>query len=400
MKVIQINNVYGIGSTGKITKDLHTYLVNKGHESIVLYGRKKVQGDNQIKKVCPEWYAKLNNLRSRFDGVMYGGCYFSTKFIINIIKKEKPDIVHLQCINGYFCNIFKLLSFLKKYNIKTVLTLHAEFMYTSNCGYAGDCNQWIEGCKKCPRLNEETLSIFLDRTNYSWNKMHAIFEGWNDLTIVGCSNWIKNRALMSKGLRNTSALVIHNGIDNDKLFFPRLEQKQLIREKYGIKSTNKIILFVAPAFSKLKGFDYVVNLIKLCSDLPFTFLLVGDETDLAWDNAIVFGKIKNQTELAKIYSCADAMIICSRNENYPTVCLEAISCGTPVVGFDIGGIKETISSGMGITVPIGDLFAMKSALIEVTRKAPNNDDIKNARYKHSFRRMSEDYLELYKQVTN
>ena len=96
MKVLQVNNVYKKGSTGKITFDIHKGLLNKGVESIVCYGRGKVVNEKGIYKTCPEWYAKLNNLITRFTGVMYGGCFFSTNKLIRVIKKEKPDIVHIQ----------------------------------------------------------------------------------------------------------------------------------------------------------------------------------------------------------------------------------------------------------------------------------------------------------------
>lgn len=101
---------------------------------------------------------------------MYGGCLISTDKLFRIIKKEKPDIVHLHCLNGYFINIYRLITFLKNNNYKTVLTLHAEFMYTANCGHALECDKWKTGCGKCPRLRSETKSWFIDGTAKSWKK--------------------------------------------------------------------------------------------------------------------------------------------------------------------------------------------------------------------------------------
>lgn len=395
MKILQINCVYGVGSTGKITKDIHEGLLQKGYDSVVIYGRQKKVQDTSVYKLCPEWYAKLNNLRSRIDGIMYGGAYISTMAIIRKIKKENPDVVHLQCINGYFCNIFKLLSFLKKQKIKTVLTLHAEFMYTANCGYAGECKQWIEGCAKCPKLREETLSVLFDRTKKSWKKMHDIYRDWNELCIVGCSQWIIDRASNCESLKNKKMLTLHNGIDNNRIFYPRKEAKSYIREKYSIAYDKKIILYVAPVFSKLKGFDFIIDLIKQSSELPFHFILAGDTVEVEYDNVTVVGKIANQEYLSKLYSAADVFVIASRDDNYPTVCLEAISCGTPVIGFDVGGVKETIYSGMGSVVALGDIEAMKNQLIEVTNNILSEETIERARRYHSKERMVSEYEELY-----
>ena len=114
MKVLQINSVYGKGSTGKITQDLHRALQDRGIDSVVCYGRGGKVREPGVYKTCGELYSKCNNLLSRFTGIMYGGCFFSTNRLIRIIQKEKPDVVHLQCINGYFVNIYRLVIWLKK----------------------------------------------------------------------------------------------------------------------------------------------------------------------------------------------------------------------------------------------------------------------------------------------
>jgi len=141
MKILQVNVVYKKGSTGKITYDLHKGMLDAGIESVICYGRGELVKEPGVYKTCPEWYSKLNNALTRITGVMYGGCFFSTNRLISIIKKEKPDVVHLQCINGYFVNIYRLITWLKKEHIKTMLTLHAEFMFTANCGHALECDR-------------------------------------------------------------------------------------------------------------------------------------------------------------------------------------------------------------------------------------------------------------------
>ena len=144
MKVLQVNCVYKKGSTGKIVYDLHTEFKNRNIESIVCYGRGQRFNEAGVYKTCGEIYSKINNLLSRVTGIMYGGCGYSTSKLFKIIQKEKPDIVHLQCINGYFVNIYRLVEWLKKNKIPTVATLHADFMFTGGCGYSIDCQH----CKK------------------------------------------------------------------------------------------------------------------------------------------------------------------------------------------------------------------------------------------------------------
>ncbi|KIR02413.1 Glycosyltransferase [Lachnospiraceae bacterium TWA4] len=164
MKILQINNVYGIGSTGKITRQIHLNLLKNEINSIVLYGRGPTMCEEGVIRTGSNLYGKFNSFLSRFTGNQYGGCFLATHKIIEIIKKQKPDIVHIQCINGNFINIYKIIEWLKNNQVRTVITLHAEFMYTANCSHSFDCNQWKLGCDKCPHLKEATGSYFLDRT--------------------------------------------------------------------------------------------------------------------------------------------------------------------------------------------------------------------------------------------
>lgn len=398
MKILQINCVYDFGSTGKITKNIHDGLKQRGYESIVIYGRRKKTKDKDVYKLCTEWYAKLNNLRSRIDGMMYSGCFFSTRLIIKKIQKEKPDVIHIQCINGYFCNIFKLLSYIKKSGIPTILTLHAEFMYTANCSHAGNCDKWKNGCNKCSRLKKETKSLFFDKTDTSWKRMHSIYKDWKELTVVACSHWIAQRVSQSGEIKHRKIVTIQNGIDIENIFYPRLEARNIINNLYGISEGKNIVLFVAPEFSELKGFDQLLRLIRLCEDVSIHFLLVGDIYNTEQKNVTVVGKVYNQDELANLYSAADVLVVCSRNDTYPTVCLEAISCGTPVVGFDVGGVNETIANEMGKVVPFGNIDEMKHTILEMLNKTIGDEIVNKARRRNSNERMVEDYIDLYKKI--
>lgn len=398
MKILQINCVYGKGSTGKITRDLHHGLLARGYASAVIYGRGQKVHEPHVYKLCSEGYAKLNNLRSRIDGMMYTGAHIATTRIIRKIKEEKPDVIHVQCINGYFCHIFRLLNFIKSSRIPCVLTLHAEFMYTANCGYAGDCEQWRDGCKKCPVLRKETLSWFFDRTGASWKRMHGIFKDWPELTVVGCSDWISRRAAQSGSLRDKTVLTLHNGIDNQSVFYPREGSREKLREAYGIPAEHRVILYVAPVFSELKGFDLLLKVIEAASELPVHFVLVGDDRAVNLPHVTVVGRVADQHELAELYSAADALFICSRNDNYPTVCLEAQSCGARIIAYDVGGVKETIYPRMGVTFPPEAVDLVKAYLADLPAGRIDPALLAQARAYHSKERMIQEYADLYEKI--
>lgn len=401
MKVLQVNVVYKKGSTGKITHDLHAGLLNAGMDSIVCYGRGALIKEPGVYKVCPEWYAKLNNALSRVTGIMYGGCFFSTNNLISIIKREKPDIVHLQCINGYFVNIYRLVTWLKRNKIKTVLTLHAEFMYTGGCAYSIDCNQWSThtGCGHpgCPRWHSETKSIFFDRTGTMWKRMKKAFDGFEELRVVAVSKWIEGRAMQSGILGSADFQTLYNGIQTETFSHAvSQESVRLLRKKYGIPEDKKIVLHVTPSFeSTVKGGIYFRKLAEMLPD-NYRCVVVGAKKEEN-QKLITIPFVKEQKDLAGIYKLANVMVITSLSDNYPTVCLEANCCGTPVVGFDVGGVSETIFPGMGETVAFGDI----QGLCNITRRYADSkgeiseDTVHMARYRNSCGRMVKEYLQLY-----
>ena len=397
MKILQVNCVYRKGSTGKITADIHQELLRQGVKSVVCYGRGDTLDEPHVYKTCGETYSKVNHSLTYVTGLMYGGLGFSTRKLISIIEKEHPDIVHLQCVNGYFVNIYRLITWLKEHHIKTVVTLHAEFMHTANCGYALDCDRWLTGCGHCPRLRQETGSLLRDGTAESWKRMKAAFDGFDTAVVIGVSDWITERAKQSPILGGLPIRRIHNGIRVDNFRPDGSEsERAALREKYAIPAGKRLILHVTPGFSHVKGGDIFL---RLAERLPEDChaVVVGQGGDFGPRvTAIPF--TNDQTELAGLYRMADVMVSTSRSDNYPTVCLEANCCGTPVVGFDVGGVKETIGEGMGETVPPYDEEALLRAVLNWSaRKVDIPAETVAARRAYCDRqRMAEDYLALYR----
>ena len=392
MKILQVNCVYNTGSTGKIVYDLHKTLERKGIESIVCYGRGKKLKEKNIYKTSFELISKFNNIKSRITGFQYNGSFFATNKLINIIKKEKPDVVHLHCINGFFVNIYKLLEFLKYNNIKTVITLHAEFMYTGGCGISDECNKWMNICYDCPKLKSEIKSYFFDNTRKCWGMLKNIFEDFSELRIVSVSPWLENRARKSPILANKKHSTIFNGIDS-KVFFKR--EYSDLKKRLGL-TNERILLHVTSNFnSELKGGKYIIDLAKNL-DNNIKIIVVGDNcrNEMFKENIINVGKIKDQNELAKFYSMADLTLITSKVETFSMVCAESLSCGTPVVGFKAGG-PETISiKEFSSFVEYGNVDKLK----KVIYKFLSNDykEIEKIAHRiYSKEKMSNDYIKIY-----
>ncbi len=396
MKILQVNCVYGKGSTGKITRDNHQELLARGYESVVCYGRGASVSETHVYKTCGEAYSKLNNLLTRFTGLMYGGCFFSTNKLISIIKKEKPDVVHLQCINGYFVNVYRLITWLKNHRIKTLVTLHAEFMHTGSCGYALECEKWRTGCGNCPRVKQETRSLFFDGTAASWKKMKKAFEGFEeDCMVTSVSPWLMERAQSSPILANLRHVTVMNGLDTN-VFRPVHGTE--IREKLGIDD-RKMVLHVTAAFSTepghIKGGAFVVELAKRLPEM--VFVVVGSRNpDMELPtNVINVGRLENQEELAAYYSAADVMLLTSKRETFSMVVAESLCCGTPVVGFKAGAPEGIALPKYSDFAEYGDLDGLQKLLVQYcTARA----DAAEAHEAYGKKQMTDAYIKCYEEL--
>lgn len=176
MKILLLNCVYRHGSTGKIVASLHEGLRSRGYASFVFYGTGPNVTEYYARKICGNLEHKINALLNRVSGIPFGGFFASNIKVVNFIRKEKPDIVHIHCINGSMINVYNLLYFLGKKGIKTVVTLHAEFFHTGSCSHAFECTKWINGCYRCDLYKDFLPSFFFEKSKESWQKMKDAFS--------------------------------------------------------------------------------------------------------------------------------------------------------------------------------------------------------------------------------
>lgn len=370
MKVLLIDVNCKYSSTGKIVYDLYSRLNADGHEARIAYGRGDVIDEPGIFKFGIDSETKKHALLARITGK--NGCYSpkSTARLIEYIKEFKPDLIHIHELHAYFVNHGQLLEFLKEQQIPVVWTFHCEYMYTGKCGFAYECQQYKSGCGKCPYIHKYISSFGIDRTAQLLAEKKKSMEGLNLKAIVTPSKWLADKTKETY-LYKYNIQVIHNGIDTDGIFYPRPSDEEL-RSEYGINPDDRLVLAVAPNIMDVrKGGQTVLDLAETMPDTQF--VLVGaDETKRHSDNVQLIARTKNQDELACWYSEADIFIICSKAENFPTTCIEALCCGTPVVGLDECGTKETAPEPYGTFVKVdiaGDSDVKYAATLEALKKA-------------------------------
>ena len=221
MKILIIDVNYGDSSTGFIVKKVRDYLEQSGNKAIVCYGRGKRVKEKNVFKFGYDLETIFHAFLTRLTG--YTGCFsfFSTIRLKKIIKKNKPDIIQIHELHGYFINVVSILKYIQKCNIPVVWTFHCEFMYTGKCGHALDCENYLDKCGHCPHLKDYPSSLFFDHTKSMLRSKLFAMSNFKLLHIVTPSKWLANRVIETT-LNKYPISVIHNGIDSDIFHFYRL----------------------------------------------------------------------------------------------------------------------------------------------------------------------------------
>ena len=405
-KLLQINPVLRMNtSTGRIMQEIGDLAMEAGWESYVAYskGRDGLRGSSsQTVPVGNRFSVAMHGLETRLldrHGLASDG---ATREFVKRIQEIDPDIIHIHNIHGYFLNYQILFDYLSKAGKPVVWTVHDCWLYTGHCYYytAAGCDRWKTGCHHCPQKRQFPSSLLFDRSarNYS-DKRRAFCSMPKDLlTIVPVSEWMRGE-MSESFLKDYRFRVIHNGIDTN-IFSPS-DSDAAVRERYGIGG-RRIILGLASIWCREKGWDDFIALSKTLRD-DEVIVMVGVKPEQAGalpQGIIPIARTENVRQLAELYSAAEVFVNPTLQDNYPTVNLESISCGTPVVTYNTGGSVESITPATGAVVPQGDISALRQAITRI-------EDEGKSRYKTPCREYAlahfrkedryADYLRLYEE---
>ncbi len=400
MTIFEINSV-PYGSTGRIMFQIADTVKSMGGTGYTSASFTKSRGE-----LFPDTYYRIGGAIGKTEHIILAkltgrhGCYshFATYKLIRKIKQVKPDVIHLHNIHGWYLNWKMLFDYLKKANIPVIWTLHDCWSFTGHCPHfmAIGCEKWKTGCHDCA-LYKSYPGCFFDDSSFQYSYKKQCFTGVPNLTIVTPSQWLADLVKQSY-LKDYNTVVINNGIDLAK-FKPRASN---FRAKHGLE--NKIVLLgVAFDWTPKKGLD---DFKRLAEDLPeeYAIILVGVSDSVSRtlpDRIISIACTQNQEELAEIYSAADLFVNPTLEDNFPTVNLEALACGTPVVTYQTGGSPESLTEQCGKVVAYKDYTALKDAILEMkdAKKSMAQACMERAQL---FGRDSayQEYVSLYKKVCN
>lgn len=405
--LLQINPVLRVNtSTGRIMQEIGELAMQHGWRSCIAYskGRDGIKScQSEVIPVGNKWSTIWHGLETRLFDRHGLASNEATRLFVKQIQELKPDVIHIHNIHGYFLNYQILFNFLAQSNIPVIWTVHDCWLYTGHCyyySYAG-CNKWQTGCGHCPQKKEFPASWLIDRSHQNYEDKKQAFTSLplDQLTIVPVSEWIREEMQYSF-FRNNQFHVIHNGI-NTNIF--NIYNPEQVKQKYGLNGKH-ILLGVASIWSREKGFDDCIQMADFLHPDEM-LVLVGvrpEQQKKLKKNMLGIPRTENIHQLAELYAAADAFINPTWQDNYPTVNLEAIACGTPVVTYRTGGSIEAITDQTGFIVPQGNVKEMLEAarLISQRGKAYYQQPCRTYALEN-FRKEDryQDYLNLYDKLT-
>lgn len=311
---------------------------------------------------------------------------------------SEADIIHLHWFNQSFLSLTELEKIISS-GKKIVWTFHDMWAFTGGCFYSGGCENYKKDCARCPFLkNDKPSKALLER-----KKGYLANE---NLSFVSCSHWLNDLAAQSRHVRQENLTVIHNPVAFER-FIP--SSKELLRQKHGFEKNEFIVLFAAAKLNDpRKGLQDLMKAIQL-SLTPVRLLLIGEEKEIV-DIPVglrytKLGFIEDSALIDEYIQLSDILACPSHQDNLPNTVLESVKCGTPVLAYLIGGLPDLIQNlRNGYLASFdGDRVANLEKGLEWCIKNAhklNRNELRNeARKRFSYQRIGEQYLELYKEMT-
>lgn len=384
MKVLQFNVTANWGSTGKIAEGIGLAAMQRGWDSSIVYGRYMNNSESQLLKTGRDLDVYTHYALHRFADGEGLGSKNATKNIIRKIKEVAPDIVHLHNIHDHWLNYPLLFDFLEQTDIPIVWTFHDCWAFTGHCPHFENigCFKWKSKCNNCPSIPRFSI----DRSARNFELKKRIFAKLsNRLTIVSVSNWL-DEFVSESFLKNCRHEIIHNGVDT-KVFCP---DSQVSKERMIIGVSN-----VWPAYKGLNDFIMLRDLLP--DDIKITLVgLTPKQIKSLPANIRGITRTSNVSELVNLYRRGAVFVNPTHNDTFPTVNLEALSCGTPVITYNTGGSPEAIDKSTGIVVPKGDVSALADAVKQVIARPFSAEDCrKRAETFFDKENQFDKYIDLY-----
>ena len=421
MKVVLINTYDIQGGAARAAYRLHKGLLQHETDSRLLVLNKNSDDSFVIQITCHAskddeiekcYFNAIQNAYINANRTEISNTLFSLPYpgydLSMLPEVQNADIINLHWVAWYQSPI--TLQKLFELGKPVVWTLHDQWAFTGGCHYSAGCNKYKRDCSSCPQLADDPFGL----PEKILKDKRDLFKGAN-LTLVTPSRWLSECANESNLFKKLRIITIPNAVETD-LFIPI--SKETARQNLGLPLHGLIVLFGSEnGDEKRKGFKEMLSAIRMCMNSDKFARLVKDnkinftcfgrpskELEAAGINVCPLGYLDSDEQMRDAYSAADIFILPSLEDNLPNTMLESMSCGTPVISFEVGGIPDVIINGhTGMIVPCSDTDALGNAILSLVFDQNKRDLLsQNCRTimveKYALRNQAQDYLKLYAEL--
>lgn len=328
--------------------------------------------------------------------------------ITRLPEFREADIIHLHWVNQGFLSLKDIRKIVDS-GKPVVWTLHDMWPFTGICHYSGSCDKYLTECHHCPLLLQGGQK---DLSNQVFRRKERLFRGAH-ITFVACSQWLEGLAAQSALLTGQRVVSIPNAI-NTSLFKP--ENKATARLSFNLPADKILLLFSSMKITdKRKGIDYMI---EACRHLAETqpqlagklgIVIVGKEA-AAMKGMFPFpvyavDYVADEKRMASLYNAVQAFVTPSLQDNLPNTIVEAMACGTPCIGFQVGGIPEMIDHKVnGYIARYQDAADLAEGMLYVLQQADyeslSRAAVKKAGMTYGESAVAMKYIKIYNQSTD
>ena len=368
MNNIAILNTCICGSTGKIAVGLFNYLQNNGYNVYFCYGRENGPIQTNYYHIGSKLTTYLHAGLTRITGLQGFGSVMSTIKLILFLESKKIDLLYIISPHGYYLNEKIIYNFASKKKLSIVYVMIDEYAFRGKCGYSDGCRSFLTGCHKCPKLKESPKSLF-NGAPYIYKMKAKAYSSIDSIVFVGPEYTVK-QAAESPLLKRKKCVVLDEAI-NTSFFSPRDTSK--LKQNLKIADDKIVLVCVAPFSNERKGCIFFLELAKrFKADERFVFIQVGFNVDPRSvdipSNYIPIGFLSDQNLLAQYYSLADLFVFPSLLDTMPNTCLEALSCGSPLLLFNVSGMPYIADETVAVFVEAKNVDQMVDAVKRIQKK--------------------------------
>jgi glycosyltransferase involved in cell wall biosynthesis len=303
-----------------------------------------VAGPSSVGQICSRATARLDRLPLR-RYLVNNATLFSPACAPSSaaarVKAFRADLLHLHWVNNGFMRIESI----KRLNAPIVWTLHDQWVFTGGCHYSADCTRYAHDCGMCPVLSSkqpaDLSQTVVRRKRKAWSNV--------DLTLVTPSRWLATIAAQSALMQGRRIEVIPNCLDTDTF---RPCDATVARGQLNLPQDRCVVLFsgLTTSTDQRKGYHLLPPALRRLSerfgDRSVCLVVAGMQAPINPEplpfEVRYLGFLNDDVDMARAYSAADVFVAPSLQDNLPNTVMEAMSCGTPCVAFDVTGMPDLI----------------------------------------------------------